>query len=61
MLILMAQNAKTRLCFPPAGFPDFNVCAPEGDTSGLILNLKTRKVKGFQVEVKIYWTHRGIF
>lgn len=71
MVTLVAQNAKTALCFPPAGFSKCNVCASRGDTSGLVLNWKTRKVKDFQIEVKIYWTlqievkiywiYRGIF
>lgn len=45
----------------PAGFSDFNICALEGSTSGLVFNLKSRKVKDFQIEVKIYQTHVGIF
>lgn len=58
LLILIAQNADFILFrFPPSGFPSFRICAPKGNPSGLVLNLKSRKVKDFQIEVKIHMTH----
>lgn len=62
MLILIAQNGKTSLCSPhPAGFSNFNICALEGSTSGLVFNLKPRQGKDFPNEVKnLPDSHRDI-